>query len=240
MKQRSLLMSLLLCTGSALSACDPQSETVQLFAASSAREALVAFESEFESAHPGVNLQVQAGSSSRLRFQIDQGAGADVFLSANADQVNQLSTAPLRRVPWLKNQLVLGLAKGNPAGLSRLEDLAQAGLRFVRAQDAVPAGAYALQWIEQLDPKLATKINANIRSLESSVRQVRAKLNLGEVDAAFLYKSDLGELQMLNAGPTVHTQMELALLKDNRLANTLFSEIQKSDLWDDFGFEATP
>jgi molybdate transport system substrate-binding protein len=238
--KRSLLVGLLLCSGSSLVACDPQSETVQLFAASSARAALVAFELEFESAHPDVNLQVQAGSSSRLRFQINQGAGADVFLSANADQVNQLSTAPLQRVPWLKNQLVLGLAKGNPAGLSHLADLAQANLRFVRAQDAVPAGAYAIQWIEQLDPKLAAKINANMRSLESNVRQVRAKLNLGEVDAAFLYKSDLGELRMLNAGPIVHTQMELALIQDNRLAKLLFSEIQKSNLWTEFGFEVTP
>jgi molybdate transport system substrate-binding protein len=238
--KRSLLFGLLLCSGSSLIACDQQSETVQLFAASSAREALVAFESEFESAHPGVNLLVQAGSSSRLRFQIDQGAGADVFLSANADQVNQLSTAALQRVPWLKNQLVLGLAKDNPAGLSQIEDLAQPGLRFVRAQDAVPAGAYAIQWIEQLDPLLAAQINANMRSMESNVRQVRAKLNLGEVDAAFLYKSDLGELQMLNAGPIVHTQMELALIKDNRLANMLFSEIQKSTIWAEFGFEATP
>jgi molybdate transport system substrate-binding protein len=134
--------------------------------------------------------------------------------------------------------LVLGLAKGNPAGLTGLSDLSSPDLRFVRAQDAVPAGTYALQWIEQLDPLLATQINANIRSLESNVRQVRAKLNLGEVDAAFLYKSDLGELEMLNAGPIVHTQMELAVLRDTPLAKLLFSELQKSELWTDFGFEA--
>lgn len=220
-----------------LLACGKGPETVQLFAASSAREALSAFEAEFESAHPGVNLQIQLGASSRLRFQIDQGARADIFLSANADQVDRLSTPPKKRLPWLKNQLVLGLAKGNPAGLTALSDLSRPDLRFVRAQDAVPAGAYALQWIEQLDPLIATQINANMRSLESNVRQVRAKLNLGEVDAAFLYKSDLGDLKMLNAGPTVHTQMELALLRETPLANTLFSALQQSHLWTEFGFE---
>jgi molybdate transport system substrate-binding protein len=224
--------------GPFLLACGQGADTVQLFAASSAREALGAFETEFESTHPGVNLQIQLGASSRLRFQIDHGAAADVFLSANADQVDRLSSAPLSRTPWLKNQLVLGLAKGNPAGLTGLSDLSSPDLRFVRAQDAVPAGTYALQWIEQLDPLLATQINANIRSLESNVRQVRAKLNLGEVDAAFLYKSDLGELEMLNAGPIVHTQMELAVLRDTPLAKLLFSELQKSELWTDFGFEA--
>jgi molybdate transport system substrate-binding protein len=195
---------------------------------------------DFEQQHPALDLQVQIGASSRLRFQIDQGARADVFLSANAEEVDHLSEMPVTRTPWLRNQMVLGLAKGNPAEITTLQDLLQPGLRFVRAQDAVPAGAYALQWIAQVDLQLGTAIQNNMQSLESNVRQVRAKLNLGEVDAAFLYKTDLGQLPMLNDGPEVHTQMELAQLADRPTANALYTALQESTIWSQFGFEVSP
>jgi molybdate transport system substrate-binding protein len=220
--------------------CSSQEQSLQLFAASSAREALTEFELAFEQQHPEVDLQVQSGASSRLRFQIDQGARADVFLSANADEVDHLSQRPVIRTPWLRNQMVLGLAKGNPAEIRSMQDLIKPDLRFVRAQDAVPAGAYALEWIGQLDPRLGAAIHSNMRSLESNVRQVRAKLNLGEVDAAFLYKTDLGQLPMLHDGPTVHTQMELALMVDNPMANALYTALQESTIWADYGFEVSP
>jgi molybdate transport system substrate-binding protein len=220
--------------------CFDHEQSLQLFAASSAREALIQFEMEFEQQHPAVDLQVQSGSSSRLRFQIGQGARADVFLSANAEEVDHLPEIPVARTPWLRNQMVLGLAKGNPAKITTLQDLKQPGLRFVRAHNAVPAGAYALQWIAQTDPQLGAAIQNNMRSLEPNVRQVRAKLNLGEVDAAFLYKTDLGQLPMLNDGPTVHTQMELALMVDRPMANILYTALQESTIWASFGFEVAP
>jgi molybdate transport system substrate-binding protein len=187
-----------------------------------------------------VNLLVQNDASSRLRIQIDQGAGAHVFLSANSDQLSRLERPPISQVPWARNQLVVALAEGNPAGIHSLEDLGGEGIRLVRAQDAVPAGAYALEWLGAVDETLRTAIVGNIISLESNVRQVRAKLALGEVDAAFLYKTDLGTLQSLDAGPLIQTQMALALLSEVPSAKQLFEALQDSPIWARYGFGFQP
>jgi molybdate transport system substrate-binding protein len=223
-----------------LACSEREGERLLLFAASSARDALTEFEVAFEAEHPGVNLLVQNDASSRLRIQIDQGAGAHVFLSANSDQLSRLERPPISQVPWARNQLVVALAEGNPAGIHSLEDLGGEGIRLVRAQDAVPAGAYALEWLGAVDETLRTAIVGNIISLESNVRQVRAKLALGEVDAAFLYKTDLGTLQSLDAGPLIQTQMALALLSEVPSAKQLFEALQDSPIWARYGFGFQP
>jgi len=215
---------------------DSTDKELLLFAASSAREALEAIVPQFEAENPGFTVQLQSDSSSRLRIQIDHGASADVFLSANPDQVHALSESPVDHSPWAFNQLVVGLAEGNPAGIQSLSDLAKTGTRLVRAQDAVPAGAYTLAWLEAVSPDLRSKIEPNFISLESNVRQVRSKLALGEVDAAFLYKTDLGALPFLDEGPQIRTQLELALLSDSTAAAALYEAIQNTVLPAEYGF----
>ena len=234
MKTRLLLLVAL------LSACGSNPESrVYLAAASSTTEVSHAFVAEYNAENPSIPIALQNDASSRLRTQIQHGARADVFLSAHPDQIDLLEQRVIERSVWGRDQLVVALAKDNPRGLQTVADLHRPGVRIVRAEDAVPAGKYALQWLEKIDPEVRRAIEKNVISLESNVRQVRAKLLLGEVDAAFMYRSNLEELPWLENGPVVHTTLELALLNTRPESQSVYRALLKiPKLLRQHGFEA--
>jgi molybdate transport system substrate-binding protein len=152
----------------------------------------------FESAHPGVEVRFSFAGSQTLRAQIEQGAAADVFASANASEMEALVDG--RFVPsgdpqtFATNQLLVVLPADNPAGISTLADLASPGVKLVLAAEEVPAGRYARQALENLNATLGAEYSdnvlANVVSNETDVRQVLAKVQLGEADAGIVYMSD--------------------------------------------------
>jgi molybdate transport system substrate-binding protein len=133
-----------------------------------------------------------------LRTQIEEGAPADVFASANQTEIDNLSKgafiAQAASQIFLNNKLVVILPADNPATLEKLEDLAKSGIKIVLAAEEVPIGKYARQALEQMNGQFGSdfkdKVLANVVSNEDNVKQVVAKIQLGEADAGIVYTSD--------------------------------------------------
>ena len=163
-----------------------------MFAASSLSEAFGALEQRFEADHPGVDVRLNTAGSQVLRLQIEHGAQADVFASANLAHVDALERQGLavERALFASNRLVVAVPPDNPADIQRFEDLARAS-QVVLGAPTVPAGAYADALLDRSDPELARAVRGHIVSREPNVRLVLAKVALGEADAAIVYASDV-------------------------------------------------
>jgi molybdate transport system substrate-binding protein len=176
----------------------PEPRTLTVFAAASLTNAFGEIGKTFETANPGVTVKFNFGGSQTLRTQIEQGAQADVFASANTKEMDALVTGKFVTADaskiFLTNQLVIIMPAKNPAGLAELADLAKPGLKLVLAAKEVPVGNYALQVLDKLDVALGAgykdNVLKNVVSYESDVKQVVAKIQLGEADAGIVYMSD--------------------------------------------------
>jgi molybdate transport system substrate-binding protein len=132
----------------------------------------------------------QFGGSNTLAAQITQGAPADVFASANTSLPNQLFSKGLcsRPVVFTRNTLVVVVSKANPAGIRSVYNLAKPGVKLVIAGSGVPVGSYTLQILKNMN--LSGSVLKNVVSRETDVREVLAKVALGEADAGFVYSTD--------------------------------------------------
>ncbi len=174
--------------------------TLTVFAASSLTDAFDELGAAFEEVHPGVQVVSNYGGSSQLATQILEGARADVFASANEAQMQRLMDANLLEGSpelFARNYLVIIVPASNPAEITSLEDLGKPGVRFLLAVPGVPVRDYADRVIGSLDqdPSTSTfhadQVYANLVSEEDNVRQVAAKVALGEADAGIVYSSDV-------------------------------------------------
>jgi molybdate transport system substrate-binding protein len=196
------LLSLILLLGMWLMGCKPsvsQSQTLTVFAASSLTDAFTEIGANFETANPGVTVIFNFAGSQALRNQIEEGAPADVFASASGREMDTAVAGKFiaEGTPqiFLNNKLVIILPADNPAGLEKLEDLANLGIKIVLAAEEVPVGNYARQALELMNASFGAdfkdKVLANIVSNEDNVKQVVSKVQLGEADAGIAYVSDI-------------------------------------------------
>jgi len=132
----------------------------------------------------------QFGGSNTLAAQITQGAPADVFASANKLLPGQLLGRGLckRPVVFTRNALVVVVPKANPADINTVYDLAKSNVKLVIAGPGVPVGGYTLEVLKNLN--LTAAVSKNVVSRETDVREVLAKVALGEADAGFVYATD--------------------------------------------------
>jgi len=132
----------------------------------------------------------QFGGSNTLAAQITQGAPADVFASANMSLPSQLFSKGLcsKPVVFTRNTLVVVVPKANPAHIRNIYDLAKPGVKLVVAGSGVPVGSYTLQILRNMN--LSGPVLKNVVSRETDVREVLAKVALGEADAGFVYSTD--------------------------------------------------
>jgi molybdate transport system substrate-binding protein len=130
-----------------------------------------------------------AGSNT-LAAQIQQGAPADVFASANTARPQQLYDQKLcsKPVVFTRNKLVVIVPRSNPAQLHTVYDLTRNGVKIVVADPGVPVGSYTVQVLQTLH--LLGPVMSNVVSRETDVRGVLAKIVLGEADAGFVYSTD--------------------------------------------------
>jgi molybdate transport system substrate-binding protein len=175
-----------------------------VFAAASLSGAFPAIGNAFESSHPGLRVRFNFDGSQRLRTQLEFGAKAHVFASADetqmgiAQEANVLASSP---VPFANNSLVVIVPVSNPdrgVPVRGLQDLARDGVKLAIAQEEVPAGRYARVVIDQLAalrPTLghdyAERVLGNVVSEEANVRGVVQKVVLNEVDAGIVYSTDV-------------------------------------------------
>jgi molybdate transport system substrate-binding protein len=170
-----------------------------IYGAASLKGALDRAKAAYEAAVPGSTLTISTDSSAALETQIEQGAPADVFLSADTTNPKKLVDKGLAdggAVVFAGNKLTVIVPANNPAGIASPADLAKSGIKVIAAGDAVPITKYATQLVANLAKEtgyaadFAAAYTANIVSKEDNVKAVVAKVELGEGDAAIVYVTD--------------------------------------------------
>jgi molybdate transport system substrate-binding protein len=177
-----------------------QEEQVVVFAAASLRDVFEAMEGSFERAHPGVDVTFHFAGTQELRTQLEQGAAADVFASADLRHMDELVRAALVKAPaiFARNEPVLVVSSDAGDTLRSLADLPNAS-RIVLGTPEVPIGKYSLQILNRaratLGEDFPARVEAKVVSREMNVRQVLAKVSLGEAQAGVVYRTDVPAAQ---------------------------------------------
>src|SRR3954465_5099396 len=182
-----------------VAAAPTRQASVTVFAASSLTDAFKELGAAFET-DTGVPVTFNFGASSQLRTQLEQGAQADVFASADQaqmDNARESSVVTAPDVTFAVNRLVVIVPKSNPANIQSAADLGRPGIKFVTAAPEVPIGVYTQQvfdkmtQVEAFGADFKDRANANVVSREPNVRQVTSKAQLGEAGAATCYLTDV-------------------------------------------------
>ena len=173
---------------------------VTVFAAASLTEAFNEMAHEFEQWNGGVEVRLSYQASSTLRIQLEQGADADIYASAdefNMDLAAEAGVISGDPVVFARNRLAV-IVPHDSAEVRNLGDLAEPGLRVVAGDDATPFGRYTLTALDRLaadpdfGPAYRDAVVDNIVSKEANVRRAVAKVEIGEADAALAYVTDAG------------------------------------------------
>ena len=165
-------------------------DEVVVFAAASLTDALEEIAHGFERA-TGHKVVFNVGGSSELARQIEAGAPADVFFSADKPQMNSLEAGGFvraaDRVDVLSNVLVVVVPKASSATVGRPQDLRALGRLALADPEAVPAGVYARAWLESVGlwPGLEGKVVPTL-----NVRAALSAVETGDVDAGIVYRTD--------------------------------------------------
>jgi molybdate transport system substrate-binding protein len=166
----------------------PSATTLTVYAAASLTTAFNAAGSAFARADPGARTEFNFAGSSTLAAQIQQGAPADVFASADQPTMQKLVDGGLIAGPpqaFATNRLEIVVRAGNPKGVTGLRDLARRDLVVVLCGPTVPCGRYAAQALHSAGVAVAPA------SQEADVKGVVSKVALGEADAGIVYISDV-------------------------------------------------
>ena len=170
-----------------------------IYGAASLKGALDKVKAAYEAALPGTTLTISTDSSAALETQIEQGAPADLFLSADTTNPQKLVDKGLTTgaaTAFAGNTLTVIVPAANRAAISTPADLARSGVKIIAAGDAVPITKYANQLIANLartsgyPAGFAAAFAANIVSKEDNVAAVVAKIETGDGDAAIVYATD--------------------------------------------------
>jgi molybdate transport system substrate-binding protein len=181
----ALLVGLSGCGGSA---ADDGGQTLTVFAAASLTDVFTDLGAALEDQQPGLEVRFNFAGSSALATQIVQGAPADVFASANETQMSVVTDAGLAAdepAVFASNVLEIAVPAGNPGGVTGLADFAREDLTLAVCAPDVPCGAAAAQVFA------AAGVTAVPDTQEEDVRAALTKVELGEVDAALVYASDV-------------------------------------------------
>jgi molybdate transport system substrate-binding protein len=175
---------------------------ITVFAAASLTDSFSEIKATFIKQNPGTEIDYQFAGSPVLRAQLEQGARADVYASADIANMTQALNAGLvanAGKVFVKNSLVIITPRNNPARLAAPADLKRSGLKLVLAAPEVPVGNYARQAFALMEKDanpafgagFADAVLKNLVSNESNVKQVVAKVQLGEADAGVVYGTDV-------------------------------------------------
>ena len=173
----------------------PQAQAVEInvSAAASLKDVLTEIQKDYQAKNPNSKLVYNFGASGALQKQIEQGAPADVFISAAPKQMDELEAKNLMnkatRKNLVENKLVVVVPKESKMNISKYEDLTQAGVQKIALGETatVPAGQYAQQVLEKLG--LWDKVKDKV-VFTKDVRTVLAYTETGNVEAGIVYKTD--------------------------------------------------
>ena len=180
-----VVATLLAACGRSAGGSSGSSGELKVFAAASLTAAFTKLGGDFTAANGGTRVTFNFAGSQALATQIQQGAPADVFASAdttNMDKVKDLVATPQN---FASNLLQIVVEKGNPKHVKGLADLARGDLKVVLAAPEVPAGKYAQQALGRAG------LTVEPVSQEDNVKAVVGKVSLGEADAGIVYATDV-------------------------------------------------
>ena len=192
-------------------------DRVRVLAAASLTEAFQRIADAFEAAHDDVDVELSFAGTQVLVRQLDRGAPADVFASADVesmDTVVGLGAVAGDPQVFATNALEIVVEPGNPKRIRGLADLARAELVVALAAENVPAGRYARVALRRAG------VQASVDTLEPSVKAIVAKVGLGEVDAGIVYRTDVTAAAgrvggvAIPAGQNVRAVLPIAVLED--------------------------
>ena len=166
---------------------EPSGE-LTVFAASSLTESFTAIAKQFEQRYPDVSVRLNFDSSSNLAAQIQQGAPADAFASAdeaNLQKVVESGDVTAKPVVFAKNRLEIAVEQGNPERIKGLAGLDESGLVVVLCADSVPCGRYAAEAFAKAG------VTVSPASKEENAKAALSKVSLGEADASVVYVTDV-------------------------------------------------
>jgi molybdate transport system substrate-binding protein len=170
-----------------------------IYGAASLTSVLARVRTVYEAAKPGTNLTISTDSSTALETKIEQGAPADLLLSADTANPQRLidkGFAAGRLTKFASNLLTVIVPVGNPARIQTPADLARSGVKVIAAGETLPITKYANQFVVNLarQPGYPTdfvaKYTANIVSKQDNVSAVVAQIAFGEGDAGIVYVTD--------------------------------------------------
>ncbi|MDT4933366.1 MAG: molybdate transport system substrate-binding protein [Pseudonocardiales bacterium] len=164
-----------------------RSQSITVYAAASLTEAFTTLAHRFEAAHPGSHVVLNFGASSTLATSIVNGAPADVFASAAPKNMATVVAAGAAAAPrnFVKNSMEIAAARGNPAHIAAVADLARPSVKVALCDPAVPCGAVAATVLRN------AHVSVRPVSQEVDVKSTLAKVELGEVDAGIVYVTDV-------------------------------------------------
>lgn len=217
---RALLALALLVAVAACAAAPAPPKELTVFAASSLTDVF----NEIGPAFPYARVTFNYGATTQLRTQLEQGATADIFASANVQQMDLAALNGVvvgERPVFARNKLVV--ITSTPS-LERLEDLTRPGLKLVITQRDVPVGVYTREALAKMSAdarfgeEYGDRVLVNVVSEEANVRQLVAKVQLGEADAAWVYATDAPGQRTIAVPDRYNTIAEypVALAKSSR------------------------
>ncbi|MGW3074163.1 MULTISPECIES: molybdate ABC transporter substrate-binding protein [unclassified Kitasatospora] len=162
--------------------------TVTVFAAASLKETFTELGRKFEAANPGSKVTFNFGGSSSLATSINSGAPADVFAAASPATMKTVSDAggaSGQPTTFVRNTLTIAVPKGNPKHVAGLKDLTASGVKVALCAKEVPCGAAAQTALK------AAGVDLTPVTLEQDVKGALTKVELGEVDASLVYRTDV-------------------------------------------------
>jgi len=221
------------------------SDELLIFAASSLTDAFTELSDQFEQEN-NVQVTLNFAGSSTLAAQLIQGAPANIFASANQEQMQTLIDDGLVDEDdisiFAENEPVIIVPADNPAMIESAEDLANDNIFLVIAAPSVPIREYTNQLLENLNPfygdDYSELVLENVVSEESNVRQVTARVALGEADAGIVYRTDVtadiaDDVQIIEApegtSPSASYPIAPLIESDNDGTTALFIEFVLSD-----------
>jgi molybdate transport system substrate-binding protein len=161
---------------------------ITVYAAASLKTTFTQIGSQVEAAHAGTSVRFSFAGSSDLAAQIQQGAPADVFASADPANMAKVTGPGLTASPpvdFASNTLELAVPPGNPGGIASLRDLAKPGVKLVVCAPQVPCGHASVEVAK------AAGLTLRPVSEEQSVTDVLGKVLTGEADAGLVYRTDV-------------------------------------------------
>ncbi len=205
-------------------------QVLDVLGAASLTDVLAQLEARFEQQRPGMDVRVQTGASSALARQVLEGAPADVFASASAEDMATVVEAGLAQEPavFARNAVQVVVPADDPAGVRGLADLAREDVRVALCQPQVPCGALARQVLD------AEGLEVTPVTEEPDVRATLSKVRLGEVDAAIVYATDVlaagDEVRGIEVPERVRatTDYPVAVLGEGSGAATAFVDLLRS------------